>query len=83
MVSIKRKGDQSIGELTNQVDSPFLIHPAVMDTGLQALFAALEAPGDGWLTTLHVPTRIESTTINPNAFGSTSALVNGTGHAKK
>lgn len=80
MISIKRKGDQSTGELVNQdqVDSPFLVHPAPMDTGLQALFAAIEAPGDGWLTTLHIPTRIESTTINPNAFESTSTLVNGT-----
>lgn len=82
MVSIQRKGDLSSGELANQVDSPFVVHPAVMDTGLQALFAALEAPGDGLLTTLHIPTCIETTTINPNAFGPASTLVNGTGAAK-
>lgn len=75
MQCIERKLSRATGELANQVSSPFIVHPAVMDTGLQALFAALEEPGDGQLTTLHVPTSIKTATINPSAqFNGNSAL---------
>lgn len=51
----------------NQTDSTFLIHPATMNTGLQALFAAFQGAGDGRLSTLYIPIGIECTTINPKA----------------
>ena len=77
MRSIERKVSRATGDLANQIDSPFIVHPALMDTGLQALFAALEEPGDGQLTTLHVPTSIKTATINPGALKGSSSQFNG------
>ena len=44
------------------------IHPATLDVAFQAVFAAVGAPGDGRLWTLHVPTMIDSITVNPSAY---------------
>lgn len=68
-MSLQRARDRSSGVLDNHPDSLFLIHPASMDTGLQALLAAFESPGDGRLSNLYIPIRIESTTINLNPGG--------------
>lgn len=73
LISLDRSRDRSSGVLSNHIDSQFLLHPASLDTGLQTLLAAFEAPGDGRLSTLYIPTRIESTTINLNAGGPLSA----------
>ncbi|KAI0484820.1 hypothetical protein GGR56DRAFT_680577 [Xylariaceae sp. FL0804] len=43
----------------------WVIHPATLDVAFQSIFAAVGAPGDGRLWTMHVPTRIDSITINP------------------
>lgn len=73
IVSMARKQNISDG-IMRSLESSLLLHPAVMDTGLQSLFAALGEPGDGQLSTLHVPTRIETTTINPALCGFLSAV---------
>lgn len=78
IVSMARKKDVSDGMLENPASS-LLLHPAIMDAGLQTLFAALGEPGDGQLSTLHVPTHIQTTTINPALCGFLSE-VNETGH---
>lgn len=44
----------------------WVIHPATLDVAFQAVFAAVGAPGDGRLWTMHVPTMIETITINPS-----------------
>jgi hybrid polyketide synthase/nonribosomal peptide synthetase ACE1 len=45
----------------------WVVHPATLDVAFQAVFAAIGAPGDGRLWTLHVPTMIDSIAINPGA----------------
>ncbi|KAK2753624.1 Type I Iterative PKS [Arachnomyces sp. PD_36] len=71
IVSMARKHEFSEG-IIEVADSSLLLHPAVMDTGLQSLFAAAGEPGDGELSTLQIPTHIEMTTINPALCGSAS-----------
>jgi NAD(P)-dependent dehydrogenase (short-subunit alcohol dehydrogenase family)/SAM-dependent methyltransferase/acyl carrier protein len=63
--SLSRKMGIASGQLHNPLLSGLLVHPAVLDTGLQGLLAAM---GEGYLTALHVPTRIETVTINTAAF---------------
>ncbi|KAF5861957.1 hypothetical protein ETB97_012280 [Aspergillus alliaceus] len=52
----------------------WIIHPATLDVAFQAVFAAVGAPGDGRLWTLHVPTLISSITVNPNACQMSSGI---------
>ena len=63
--SLSRKMGIATGQLHNPALNGLLVHPAVLDTGLQGLLAAM---GEGYLTALHVPTRIDTVTINPAAF---------------
>lgn len=69
LTNLSRKKDVARGTIpvTAQTDqySPLLFHPATIDTGLHALFAAIGAPKDGQLTTLLLPTKIDRMTINP------------------
>ncbi|GIZ41082.1 hypothetical protein CKM354_000439800 [Cercospora kikuchii] len=44
-----------------------MLHPAPFDIAFQASFAALGAPGDGRLWTLHIPTHIDRISFNPHA----------------
>ncbi|GAB1211417.1 hypothetical protein ATERTT37_000531 [Aspergillus terreus] len=60
--SLSRKMGIATGQVYNPALTGFLIHPAVLDTGLQGLLAAA---GEGQLTTLHVPTRIDTVSVNP------------------
>ncbi|GLA56737.1 type I Iterative Polyketide synthase (PKS) [Aspergillus tubingensis] len=48
--------------------SALLIHPATLDTGLQAIMAAMGDPNDGQVSGLYLPTRIASTIINPSLY---------------
>ncbi|GKZ37717.1 putative PKS/NRPS-like protein biosynthetic cluster [Aspergillus brasiliensis] len=48
--------------------SALSIHPATLDTGLQAIMAAMGDPNDGQLSGLYLPTRIASTIINPSFY---------------
>ncbi|PYI03687.1 polyketide synthase [Aspergillus sclerotiicarbonarius CBS 121057] len=65
---IKRRKDVASGTipaLDRDDDSTLLLHPATLDTGLQALIATIGHPGDGQLSGLYLPTKIARTTINP------------------
>ncbi|GKZ26769.1 type I Iterative Polyketide synthase (PKS) [Aspergillus brasiliensis] len=65
---IRRQKDIAIAKLpTVDVGSAFLIHPATLDTGLQAMMAAIGDPNDGQVSGLYLPTRIASTTFNPSS----------------
>ncbi|KAJ5178976.1 hypothetical protein N7492_002186 [Penicillium capsulatum] len=67
--SLSRKMGIATGQLHNPALEGYLVHPAVLDTGLQGLLAAM---GEGYLIALHVPTRIDTVTINSAAFNGTS-----------
>ncbi|KAM3064985.1 hypothetical protein ACMFMF_011456 [Clarireedia jacksonii] len=65
ITSLKRKLDTSSGFLKNVRSDSLLLHPSTMDSGLQCLLGAIGAPGDGELSRLQIPTRIQTTSINP------------------
>ncbi|KAL9109110.1 MAG: hypothetical protein Q9227_006201 [Pyrenula ochraceoflavens] len=75
---LQRTADLSAGIISCPADpeeeSPFIIHPAVLDVAFQSIFAAIGAPGDGRLWTLHVPTMIDKIKINPLACPAGAAL---------
>lgn len=52
----------------------WIVHPATIDVAFQGIFAAVGAPGDGRLWTLHLPTVIGSITVNPSACEDTSGV---------
>lgn len=55
-------------EQDESMPNDWVIHPATLDVAFQAVFAAVGAPGDGRLWSLHVPTIVDSIAINPNAY---------------
>ena len=59
------RGTINIRQDDNTPDQTWLVHPATIDVAFQGIFAAIGAPGDGRLWTLHLPTIINSITINP------------------
>jgi acyl transferase domain-containing protein len=67
--AIQRRKDIAYGAVAPRSKdgdpSDLLIHPATLDSSLQALMAALAYPGDTQLSGLYVPTRLERTVINP------------------
>ncbi|KAI1495559.1 hypothetical protein F5X99DRAFT_415001 [Biscogniauxia marginata] len=72
VTNLQRTNGGSRGIITVSSDEEFpssgwVIHPATLDVAFQSVFAAIGAPGDGRLWTLHVPTRINSIAINPRA----------------
>ncbi|GKZ64564.1 type I Iterative Polyketide synthase (PKS) [Aspergillus niger] len=70
---IRRRKDVAVAKLpTLDVDSTFLIHPATLDTGLQAMMAAIGDPHDGQVSGLYLPTRIASMTFNPSSHSVSS-----------
>ncbi|PKY00812.1 hypothetical protein P168DRAFT_275300 [Aspergillus campestris IBT 28561] len=42
-----------------------LVHPAMLDASFQSVFLAYSWPGDGRLSSLHVPTSIKKVQVNP------------------
>ncbi|KAI9035223.1 uncharacterized protein KD926_004270 [Aspergillus affinis] len=42
-----------------------LVHPAMLDASFQSVFLAYSWPGDGRLSSLHVPTSIKRVQVNP------------------
>ncbi|KAI0486471.1 hypothetical protein F4859DRAFT_528204, partial [Xylaria cf. heliscus] len=44
--------------------TPLLVPPALLDSAFQSLFVAYSHPGDGMISTLHVPTRIGRVILN-------------------
>ncbi|KAF2646001.1 equisetin synthetase [Massarina eburnea CBS 473.64] len=69
MDTIQRKLGLACGTLLDQSGSAWednlVIHPGMLDTALQTLFAAFCYPGDERLRSLHVPVNIASLKINP------------------
>ncbi|EFQ96791.1 hypothetical protein MGYG_08716 [Nannizzia gypsea CBS 118893] len=66
---IQRKSGYSIGTLSDQSgsewDDKLVLHPGMLDSALQTVFAAWSYPGDTQLWSLHVPVSISAVTINP------------------
>ncbi|PLB46349.1 lovastatin nonaketide synthase [Aspergillus steynii IBT 23096] len=62
--SLKRKRNHARGRL-QRVSTNLLIHPAIVDGGLQALLAATSYPGDGALWSLHMPVTVRNIRLNP------------------
>ncbi|KAK2003782.1 putative polyketide synthetase [Colletotrichum falcatum] len=44
---------------------PLLVHPATLDSGIQAIMLAYSYPGDTMLRSVYVPTRFERIIVNP------------------
>lgn len=69
--TLERATDRAGGVISiienEETDPTFTIHPATLDVAFQAVFAALGAPGDGGLYTMHIPTMIKKITVNPIA----------------
>ena len=69
ITSLKRKVDAAMGILVNPPGNTWednmLIHPGMLDTAFQTIFAAYCSPGDNRLWSLHVPTNIGRILINP------------------
>lgn len=67
--AIQRKVDSANGTLVHHTGTEWednlMIHPGMLDTALQTIFAAYCSPGDERLWSLHVPTSIQRITINP------------------
>ncbi|KAK4176933.1 Nonribosomal peptide synthetase 14 [Triangularia setosa] len=67
--NIKRKIDFAVGHIEDQSGSAWedqlIVHPGMLDTALQTIFAAFCSPGDERLWSLHVPVKVEAFVINP------------------
>ena len=77
--SLQRKLGRASGLLENpKADGrtePLMIHPAMLDAGVQAVILAFCYPNDGQLWSLHLPTSISRIQINPRL----GALIAGKG----
>ena len=60
------KGAFTISQDEDSAQQDWIIHPATLDVAFTAEFAAVGAPGDGRLHTLHIPVMIDSIRINPH-----------------
>ncbi|KAK4201201.1 Nonribosomal peptide synthetase 14 [Triangularia verruculosa] len=67
--NIRRKIDFAVGQIQDQSGSAWedqlIVHPGMLDTALQTIFAAFCSPGDERLWSLHVPVKVEAFVINP------------------
>lgn len=66
--NLSRKAGCASGTLSNSPGADadhFLIHPATLDSAIQAVILAYCYPRDGRLFAIHVPTSIRSIRINP------------------
>lgn len=67
--NIRRKLGYSIGTLADQSgsswDDNLILHPGMLDSALQTVFAAWSYPGDTSIWSLHVPISISAITVNP------------------
>ncbi|KAL8900612.1 MAG: hypothetical protein Q9207_005617 [Kuettlingeria erythrocarpa] len=59
------KGNVTIPQDEDSAPQSWVIHPATLDVAFQTVFAAVGAPGDGRLWSLHVPRTFDSITVNP------------------
>jgi acyl transferase domain-containing protein len=71
--ALRRKLGMSSGTIErppfDSMGKPLLFHPGMLDTALQGMFAAISAPGDGRLWSMHVPTNIRRTALVPSLCG--------------
>lgn len=67
--NIRRKLGYSVGILADQSgsgwDDNLVLHPGMLDSALQTVFAAWSYPGDTSIRSLHVPVSISAITFNP------------------
>lgn len=67
--NIRRKLGYSVGTLADQSgsgwDENLILHPGMLDSALQSVFAAWSYPGDTSIWSLHVPVSISAITVNP------------------
>lgn len=67
--NIRRKLGCSVGTLADESgsgwDENLIVHPGVLDSALQTVFAAWSYPGDTSIWSLHVPVHISTVTVNP------------------
>ena len=68
------KGAFTIPQDEDSTQQNFIIHPATLDVAFTAEFAAVGAPGDGRLHTLHIPVMIDSITVNPHVTAENSGV---------
>ena len=61
------KGNLTVAPDEDSAPQNWIIHPASLDIASQGIFAAVGAPGDGRLWTMHLPTVIDSIMVNPRA----------------
>jgi hybrid polyketide synthase/nonribosomal peptide synthetase ACE1 len=73
----RRFGAASGVIMPSERDYEYALHPALLDVGFQATFAALGYPRDGRLRALHLPTTIKRIRINPALCGSHLSATNG------
>lgn len=74
ITSLARKRWASSGLVLNQQTSrlhsprPIILHPSLLETAVQALLAAIGAPGDGQLYSLHIPTGVSRVWISSSVY---------------
>lgn len=81
---IRRKPGYSTGTLTDQSGGEWyddlVVHPGMLDSALQGIFAAWSFPGDTEIWCLHVPVSVSAITINafytPVGEGRKQAVMN-------
>ncbi|KAL4746464.1 hypothetical protein BDW72DRAFT_210414 [Aspergillus terricola var. indicus] len=65
---IQRKPGHCVSRVVNQSGSGWednlTLHPGMLDSALQTIFAAWSYPGDGQIWSLHAPVSVASVTIN-------------------
>lgn len=74
MSQMTRKINEAAGLITvseeeadPKLKASFIVDPAVLDCAIQALLLAYSYPGDGRMTSLHVPTKIERLSLDVSA----------------
>ena len=69
LLHIRRKLGYSVGTLADQsgpgYDDKLVLHPGMLDSALQTIFAAWSYPGDTSVWSLYVPVSISAITVNP------------------
>ncbi|RYP69906.1 hypothetical protein DL769_005147 [Monosporascus sp. CRB-8-3] len=72
-----RKLGAATGRISNLEPSGLMLHPAVLDAAFQSTLLTYAAPGDGRFSSLHVPRRIGSVTVNPGGLDHATIQVQG------
>ncbi|KAI0388542.1 hypothetical protein F5Y17DRAFT_463603 [Xylariaceae sp. FL0594] len=69
--NLNRKQGEAMGCITipdQDVDEEGMTHPAILDCAIQSLLLAYCYPGDGQMTSLHMPTKISHLTVDLEAI---------------